>query len=121
MREFYNKPNFTEIDDSFELTDFDGVDAAYVYSGSIPALELMNRRLKWRDCDEKTNKMLGIEAHVITLGEIVDQIRKINKKEIGMDFAIVTVFIDSPMNGIILQYGNHGDKWYKIGDYAGYA
>ena len=121
MREFYNKPNFTEIDPSFELTDFDGVDAAYVYCGSMPGLEFMNKRLKWRDCDEKTNKMLGIEAHVITLKEIVDQIRKINIEDIGMDYVIVTVFIESPMNGIILQYGNHGDKWYKIGDYAGYA
>jgi hypothetical protein len=121
MRKYYNKPNFTEIDPSFELTDFDGVDAAYVYAGSIPSLEFMNKRIKWRDCDEKTNKMLGIEAHVITLGEIVDQIRKINIEEIGMDFVMVTVFIDSPMDGIILQYGNHGNKRYKIGDYAGYA
>ena len=121
MRDFYNKPNFTEIDPSFELTDFDGVDAAYVYCGSMPCLEIMNKRLKWRDCDEKTNKMLGIEAHVITLKEIVDQIRKINIEDIGMDYVMVTVFIESPMNGIILQYGNHGDKWYKIGDYAGYA
>lgn len=95
-----------EIIEDLELCKFDGVNTTKVYVGGLaylhPAL------LRWR---KEENDYMG-DYEVLKLSEIVEQIGK-NQ--------IITVFIEEPMRGTILQYGNYGDEWYEIGNTCGYA
>lgn len=49
----------------------------------------------------------------LTLKEIADQLRSAHK----------TIFVweDSPLEGVIYEYGNHGDYWEEYGKTQGYA
>lgn len=95
-----------EIIEDLELCKFDGVNTTNVYVGGLaylhPAL------LRWR---KEENDYMG-DYEVLKLSEIVEQL---GKKQ------IITVFIEEPMRGTILQYGNYGDEWYEIGNTCGYA
>lgn len=89
----------------YELIRFDGCTAVTVYSGSFGYL--MKRDLKWRE-DPKCTEAFG----VLTLSEIWEQVSA----------PMVTVFIEGPLSGKILQAGNYADNgWYEVGDLAGYA
>lgn len=95
-----------EIIEDLELCKFDGVNTTNVYVGGLsylhPAL------LRWR---KEENDYMG-DFEVLKLSEIVEQLG---------ENQIITVFIEEPMRGTILQYGNYGDKWYEIGTTCGYA
>ena len=93
----------------FVVCKFDGVDVASVYRNGFDDLKLL--RMKWR-CNEKLSKELGFEYHYLTLNEIVDQLGRCG---------IITVFIEGPLSGEILQWGNYGDSWFRVGELAGYA
>lgn len=92
-----------EIKEDLELIQFDGVDETIVYKGSFSYLE--KAELKWRSADK--------DIKVLRLSEIVEQL----KDETHM----ITIFVQEPLRGAILQYGNYGDSWWEIGHTCGYA
>lgn len=97
--------------DEYEVCKFDGVTAARVYSGSLT--ELKREELQWL-VDAELTEAFGFEAEVLTLSEIWDQVSKKSP--------IVTVIIDGPFSGVILQAGNYADNsWWEIGNVSGYA
>ena len=108
---------YTEIDPETEFIDFDGVSSISVYKGWITDLVPVNAALEWRRCDDETCEMICMDAKCITLNEIRQQLQEITEEE----NVFITVFVDSPLYGAILHYGNAGDKWVKLGEYAGYA
>lgn len=100
------------IDNSatYTVCRFDGVNAAGIYVGSLDHLYCVNERLKWREvvCEE----MGGDTLEVLTLDEIAKQINTI----------LITVIINGPFSGEILQYGNYSDSsWWRIGELDGYT
>lgn len=90
-----------KIIEDMELCKFDGVNTTTVYAGGLSYLH--PTLLRWR-------KMGDFE--VLKLSEIVEQL---GKKQ------IITIFIEEPMRGTILQHGNYGDEWWEIGNTCGYA
>lgn len=92
----------------YEICEFDGIDSSTVYLGSFDSLK--KAKLIWR----KENFM-DMEVNVLTLDEIKNQLQASNPYE------MITIFINSPLHGEILQYGNYGDEWYQIGETCGYA
>ena len=102
-----------EEPDKYEICEFDSVNAAHVYLGSFD--NLTKAELKWRTDPELGKACFGNpkEGHVLTLKEIQDQLKKQN--------TMITIFLESPTNGKILQYGNYGDSWWIIGETSGYA
>lgn len=100
------------VADDIELCEFDGVTAVAVYSGGVNRLEKINHKLRWR-YDAEISRMCFDPAKVLKLSEIAEQCK---------DEYIITVIVESPLHGEIYQYGNYYDnKWYKIGETAGYA
>lgn len=98
-----------KITEDLELCKLDGASCTAVYVGGMawlhPAL------VKWRK--EAGGEFEEIE--VLKLSEIVEQLEEKN-------VPIITVIIDNPMYGKILQYGNYPDDcWYEIGQTCGYA
>ena len=59
---------------------------------------------------------------VLTLDEIVEQAReKVSDDYIRENGLMITVFIEGPLEGKILQYGNYGNSWWQIAKTSGYA
>lgn len=99
------------IEEDLELCHFDGVDAVAVYVGGLT--DLVKAKLKWRTADEETCRALCMDVEMLKLSEIVSQLG---------DAFLITIIIDEPLKGRILQYGNYQDcKWYEIGTTCGYA
>lgn len=99
-----------QIKEDLELCEFDGIDSATVYCGGLSYLE--KAELKWRNADEETCETLGMcEVHILKLSEIAKQLNS----------GIITIIIEEPLKGRILQYGNYGDSWWEIGTTCGYA
>lgn len=95
-----------QITNDLELCKFDGVSVTTVYTGGFNSL--VKADIEWRK--EHCEYMGDIEC--LRLSEIIEQ----------LPYApIITVFVDSPLSGQILQYGNYGDSWYEIGETCGYA
>lgn len=94
----------TKITEDIQLCKFDGVSVVSVYKGGFDNLKKAD--LNWR---KERNKYMG-DLEFLKLSEIVEQLQT----------KIITVFIDKPMEGRILQYGNYGDEWYEIGTTCGY-
>jgi len=94
---------------NYIIYENDGVDAVSIYRGGFYELHGPEKGLHWRK-DEEAGEY-GIHPNILSLKEIADQIGG------GM----ITVFISGPLHGEILQYGNYGDSWWKIGETAGYA
>lgn len=80
------------------ITEWGLVSAVYV--GGLT--DLAPAELHWRENDGE---------EVLTLKEIAGQ----------LEATIITVFIQEPMGGVILQWGNYGDEWWQIGETCGYA
>ena len=114
---FDNDHWYEKLNSDKEFIQFDGVTAIYVYTGWIFDLKPINDKLKWHKCDKETCEMLCIDAECLSLREISEQVKEIT----GEEHVFITVFVDSPLRGSILSYGNCGDSWVKIGDYSGYA
>lgn len=95
-----------KVSEDILVVKFDGVNVAGVYLGSVD--ELIPAKLTWR-IDEEMKKVTGF-GEILTLKEIAEQCN-----------SIVTVFCESPFDGIIYQYGNYGDEWWEIGTLGGYA
>lgn len=97
--------------EKWEICEDDSVTCATVYEGSFGNLR-RSERLKWR-FDDTQSDYFGFPNKIITLAEIAEQLR---------DHAdIITVFVDEPLYGKIFQYGNYGDFWVYLGEFAGYA
>ena len=95
----------------YEVCKFDGVTAAKVYAG--PLTELKEEKVSWRT-DKDLTKVFGFTAEILTLAEIWDQLAN--------RCPMITVIIEGPFSGIILQAGNYCDnEWYEIGSLSGYA
>ena len=101
----------------YEVCKFDGVTSTSVYLGGFDRLEPLE--LEWAKID-------GFDVfdylEVLTLDEIAEQARwQLDEEYISENGFMVTVFIQEPLNGKILQYGNYGDSWWQIGETMGYA
>ena len=96
----------------YEVCKFDGVTSTSVYLGGFDNLEPLE--LEWAKID-------GFDVfdylEVLTLDEIAEQARE----QVDENGFMVTVFIQEPLKGKILQYGNYGDSWWQIGKTSGYA
>lgn len=91
------------------LVEFDGVSTTTVYAGGMSWLK--KAELKWRT-DDEMSKWFGIEAHVLTADEVIEQVED----------KIITIVIESPLSGEIWQYGNYPDgEWHLVGELRGYA
>ena len=106
------------IDGDTELIRFDGVTATQVYIGGLSFLT--KAELVWRESpimapDDEDGETQVDVWEMLTLNEIAEQLK-------DNPFMLITIFIDDPMQGEILQYGNYNDgKWYRIGNTMGYA
>ena len=102
--------------ESYEICAFDGITASTVYKGSFSNLSCISRTLIWRE-DDEAGELCYKPYKVLTLEEITKQMTNLY----GGKCPMLTIFNESPLSGSILQYGNYGDSWYKIGDLNGYA
>lgn len=73
-----------------------------VYIGGLFYLERANDKLKWRDDDGRK---------ILTLEEIAEQ----------LNARLITVFVESALEGVIYQFGDYGDSWWQIGQTCRYA
>ena len=108
-----------EINNSgmYEVCKFDLVTSTSVYIGDFTCLEPIE--LEWVKIDG-TDCIDYIE--VLTLDEIVEQAReKVSDDYIRENGLMITVFIEGPLEGKILQYGNYGNSWWQIAKTSGYA
>lgn len=96
--------------EEYEICKFDGVGSSTVYIGSFDNLE--RAKLEWH---KEYVEPMGMELETLTLDEIKEQIKEQDK------LFMITVFISNTLSGEILQYGNYGDSWWKIGTTCGYA
>lgn len=102
--------NKIENPNEYEICTFDGVNSSNVYIGSFEYLQKAD--LKWK---KEFVESMSMEIETLTLDEIKEQILA------KYDIEMITIFINSPLHGEILQYGNYGDSWYQIGETCGYA
>jgi len=105
-----------EHPEDYELCTFDGVTAATVYIGGFANLKLANGSLKWR-IDKAMGEQCYNPYNVLTLKEIQTQL----SNQYGGHCPMITIFMESPLSGAILQYGNYGDDWWQVGSLMGYA
>lgn len=99
--------DFTEVSEDTEIIEFDGIDAAAVYVGSL--IDLKPAKIEWR---REEGGEFGEDISVLTLKEIAEQIP---------DEVMITVIVEEPLGGVIYQYGNYGHTWWRIGKLMGYA
>lgn len=104
-----------EHPENYIVCEFDGVTATTIYYGGMADLSKANSSFQWR-YDTECSKMCFDPYKVLTLTEIANQARNQN-----FNHDIITVIIDAPLSGNILQYGNYGDEWWEIGTFSGYA
>lgn len=105
------KQLFEEIQGSTEIWRFDGIGAAAVYHGWLTKLEPANVKWKTTELSIKVANATDGEPEFITLDELTEQ----------FPGEQLTVIIDKPLRGEILNYGNAGRKWLRIGISGGYA
>lgn len=97
----------------YEVCKFNSVDTTTVYSGGITNLTNITNLLDW---NAEYCEPLDMNLETLTLSEIWEQAKKISF------MSIITVFIESPLEGTIFQCGNHEEgKWEKYGTTQGYA
>ena len=90
------------VADNKVICESDPTTSAAVYIGGLFYLERANDKLKWRYDDGRK---------ILTLGEIAEQ----------LNARLITVFVESALEGVIYQFGNYGDSWWQIGETCGYA
>ena len=96
-----------------EVVKFDTVNQTSVYIGFFYELENVTDILKWH---KEYVDALYMDLETLSLTEIYEQLKESNEAH------IITVFVDSPLNGVIYQCGNHEKgKWEQIGTTVGYA
>ena len=100
-----------EIPGDTVIWRFDGVGAATVYRGWLTGLEPANVKWKTTNISIWTANATDGEPEFITLDELAEQ----------FPGERLTVIIDKPLCGEILNYGNAGRKWLRIGITGGYA
>ena len=105
-----------EKPEEYEICRFDGICVATVYVGSYSNLKPLSDKLSWRE-DEERGELCYKPFQVLTLSEIVEKATNIY----GGKCPMLTIFVESPLSGYILQYGNYGDEWWQTGDLDGYA
>lgn len=54
----------------------------------------------------------GDEFIWLHLDEIAEQLSEVK---------VIMVMVEDPLNGVIYEYGNHGDYWEEVGKLCGYA
>lgn len=86
------------------------------YAGSLDCLVPMDKNMfKWH-IDENASEFIGEPVLALTLGEIAEQLAKIEYA--GM----VTIFVNRPTSGEIYQLGNYGTyEWFELGTLRGFA
>lgn len=99
------------ISESTVIWKDNGIGEAAVYLGWLT--DLKPAAVKWRQDDDsyETANMCDGSPDYITLKELTEQ----------FPGKMITVIIDDPTEGEILNYGNAGDKWLRIGTTGGYA
>lgn len=66
-------------------------------------------------CNGFVSEIIPKDNEVITL----KQCREIAKN--NRHFGTITVLEESPLNGYVYRYGNHGNYWERVGTLEGYA
>ena len=86
------------------------------YSGDLDSLVPMDKNMfKWH-FDEKASEFSDNPVFSITLGEIAEQLAKIEYA------GIVTLFVNRPTSGEVYQLGNYGTyQWFELGTLRGFA
>lgn len=103
--------------DMYELCKDDSVSYTAIYLGGLTDLEQLE--LEW-EIIQGVGEFGYLE--VLTLDEIVERVREqVDDDYIEENGFMITVFIQEPLKGKILQYGNYGDSWWEIGKTSGYA
>lgn len=103
--------------DMYELCKDDSVSYTAIYLGGLTDLEQLE--LEW-EIIQGVGEFGYLE--VLTLDEIVERVREqVDDDYIEENGLMITVFIQEPLKGKILQYGNYGDSWWEIGKTSGYA
>ena len=101
----------------YEVCKDDSVTYTTIYLGGFMDLEQVE--LEW-EIIEGVGEFGYLE--VLTLDEIVERVREqVDDDYIEENGLMITVFIQEPLKGKILQYGNYGDSWWEIGKTIGYA
>lgn len=97
----------------------DGMNFTSFYSGSFDQLMPFNKdSLEWRK-DKEFSKVAQQDIYYLTLGEIAQQLKKMNYHKRN---SMLTIFVNQPLKGQIFQMGNYGNYvWYEVGRLRGYA
>ena len=100
----------------YKESDAFAVGYSAFYAGSLDSLVPMDKNMfKWH-IDEDASEFVGNPVFSLTLGEIAEQLAKIEYA--GM----VTVFVNRPTGGEIYQLGNYGTyEWFELGTLRGFA
>ena len=111
--------NSANINDVVIFKDGDGFafPSAAFYVGGFSQLSPLGKGFfKWRKSEEYTDEF-GNPVYVLTLGELAEQITKLRERR---GFSIM-LFVESPLDGFVFEYGNHGSYWVKRGNLKGFA
>lgn len=100
----------------YKESDAFAVGYSAFYAGSLDCLVPMNKNMfKWH-IDENASEFIGEPVLALTLGEIAEQLAKIEYA--GM----ITLFVNRPTSGEIYQLGNYGTyEWFELGTLRGFA
>ena len=96
--------------EQYEIVKFDGVNVSGVYIGSFD--RLVRTDLVWKK-NKRRSEVTGMKVYSLTLDEI--------RKQLCEKDYLITVFVNSPLHGEILQWGNYGNEWWQIGETCGYC
>lgn len=111
MEECIHHEERTDFQD-LEVVRFDSVNCTSVYLGGFEHLDRVTDKLNWHT---EFVEGLDMDVSTLTLTEIYEQLKRMSSR-------IITVFVDSPLEGVIYQCGNYEEgKWVKIGTTKGYA
>ncbi len=87
-----------------------------LYAGSLDYLVPMDKNMfKWH-IDGNASEFMGETVWYLTLGEIAEQLAKMEY------MGIVTIFVNRPTSGEIYQLGNYSSyEWFELGTLKGFA
>lgn len=87
-----------------------------LYAGSLDCLVPMDRNMfKW-NVDKNATEITGEIIWSLTLGEIAEQLAKMEY------MGIVTIFVNRPTSGAVYQLGNYSPyEWFELGTLRGFA
>lgn len=112
------KQHLKELNQTVIYKESDAFAVGYsaFYAGSLDSLVPMDKNMFRWHIDEDASAFMGEAVSSLTLGEIAEQLAK-------MEYAgMVTIFVNRPTSGEIYQLGNYGTyEWSELGTLRGFA